>query len=683
MSYGIRQQNRFGLLVFFLSFIIYLFTLCPAVYTGDSGELIAAAYTLGVPHAPGYPLYCILGKLFTFLPFGSIAYRVNLLSAFFASLSCVVVYLIVARIIKIIRPESSLTNRLIPASAAAIIFGFSDTFWSQAVVAEVYTLYVFFIGLCLLVLIKWAKDKKNSLLYWFSFLYGVSITCHQLGLFFAPGFFLLILLYQPRILIRPKTLFIMLGLFMLGLCFYLYIPIRALSDPGLNWNRIRDLEGFIGYLSRSQYGKVEENFSLGHMMNLRGLNPDRLKGLGNLLTAEFGLAWPALFAGFLPLLFKARRYLTVFLAIFILSGVNIWLEIGNNPKDIYVFRVYLLASYIIAAIIMGLGIFYIVDLARRNTRMPFYYCLLMGFCVFAFAPFLSNYSRNDQSRNYIAYDFGRNILNSLEKDAVFLGEGDNVLFILAYLNICEKIRTDVSIYDDIGGDVFKGTPFSVLDLDRRKRGELVAALLARDRRALYVNLGNSILFSLDKYKKEQVGIVYRILREDEEFDPGSSKRCWQNYQTRDVFTGWLENKDYLNRELIAGYYVALGGEVIRSNQLQGVELYRRAAKLTQNNRFIQQTLVMSYGLQGMHEESILISKTILEAEPADIEARYNLGVTYALAARYEEAVAVWNEVLRQDPDFAAAKRYIEKAQRFLTQGEERATDKIIDKVNLL
>ena len=121
----------------------------------------------------------------------------------------------------------------------------------------------------------------------------------------------------------------------------------------------------------------------------------------------------------------------------------------------------------------------------------------------------------------------------------------------------------------------------------------------------------------------------------------------------------------MNLELIAGYYVALGSEVIRSDRLQGVELYQTAAKLTQNSRFIQQTLVMSYGLQGMYEESIRISKKILEAEPADIEARYNLGITYALAARYEEAVAVWSEVLNRDPNFADAKRYIERAQRLL------------------
>ncbi len=94
------KKGRFVIpfLLFFISFVVYLKTLCPTVYVGDSGELIAAVYTLGIAHPPGYPLYCLLGKLFTFLPFGSIAFRVNLMSAFFASLTIVLVYLVVLKI---------------------------------------------------------------------------------------------------------------------------------------------------------------------------------------------------------------------------------------------------------------------------------------------------------------------------------------------------------------------------------------------------------------------------------------------------------------------------------------------------------------------------------------------------------------------------------------------------------
>src|SRR3989338_3480724 len=84
--------------IFFVTFAIYIRTLCPTVYVGDSGQLIAAAYTLGIPHPPGYPIYCLVGKLFNYIPVGSIAYRMNLMSAFFASATVAVLYLILCRL---------------------------------------------------------------------------------------------------------------------------------------------------------------------------------------------------------------------------------------------------------------------------------------------------------------------------------------------------------------------------------------------------------------------------------------------------------------------------------------------------------------------------------------------------------------------------------------------------------
>lgn len=97
----VRVKRYMGLLVFLISFTVYLMTLAPTVYVGDSGELIAASYTLGIPHPPGYPLFTILGKIFiTLIPIGSIAYRVNLLSAFFASSTVMLLYFFLNKLIK-------------------------------------------------------------------------------------------------------------------------------------------------------------------------------------------------------------------------------------------------------------------------------------------------------------------------------------------------------------------------------------------------------------------------------------------------------------------------------------------------------------------------------------------------------------------------------------------------------
>ncbi len=89
-----------GPAVFFGSFSVYLLTLAPLVTFWDSGELSTAAWSLGIPHPPGYPLFCILGKLFTFLPFGSIVYRLNLMSAFFAAGTVYILFLMLKKTLR-------------------------------------------------------------------------------------------------------------------------------------------------------------------------------------------------------------------------------------------------------------------------------------------------------------------------------------------------------------------------------------------------------------------------------------------------------------------------------------------------------------------------------------------------------------------------------------------------------
>ncbi|MCK4597154.1 DUF2723 domain-containing protein, partial [bacterium] len=83
----------FAVLAFSLPLLLYGNTLCPTVPVGDGGELICAAHGLGIAHPTGYPLYCLLGRVFSVaLPLGSVAVRINLMSAFFASLASLLVY---------------------------------------------------------------------------------------------------------------------------------------------------------------------------------------------------------------------------------------------------------------------------------------------------------------------------------------------------------------------------------------------------------------------------------------------------------------------------------------------------------------------------------------------------------------------------------------------------------------
>ena len=75
----------------------YAFTPHPSVPGGDSWELIAVAYTSGTAHPPGYPLYTLLARLFTLIPFGTVAWRVNALSAVLDASAAVVLFVAVTR----------------------------------------------------------------------------------------------------------------------------------------------------------------------------------------------------------------------------------------------------------------------------------------------------------------------------------------------------------------------------------------------------------------------------------------------------------------------------------------------------------------------------------------------------------------------------------------------------------
>src|SRR5215210_6140730 len=134
--------------------ILYLGTLAPTVLpystpdTLDSPMLQAEVSVLGVGHPTGYPTYLMLTHLFTYLPFGDQAYRVNLASAVYGVAAVLVVYLAGLRLAK----------RAVAAAAGALAFGLSGTFWSQAVIAEVYTFEGLLVALVILFLFLW-RDR--------------------------------------------------------------------------------------------------------------------------------------------------------------------------------------------------------------------------------------------------------------------------------------------------------------------------------------------------------------------------------------------------------------------------------------------------------------------------------------------------------------------------------------------
>jgi hypothetical protein len=140
-------------LLFTTVFGVYLSTMSPVVYLGDSGEFTAAAFSLGIPHNSGYPLYSLLGKIFCMVPIGNVAFRLNLMSAFFSALTVLLVYHIIYKF----------TRNVLCSLSAAAFLAFTPLFWSQTVSAEVYPLHLFFMALMIWLLWQWEECRAFRL----------------------------------------------------------------------------------------------------------------------------------------------------------------------------------------------------------------------------------------------------------------------------------------------------------------------------------------------------------------------------------------------------------------------------------------------------------------------------------------------------------------------------------------
>lgn len=174
-----------------VSLAVYIYTLAPTVTLQDSGEFITASYNLGVPHPPGYPLWTILTWLFTKIPISNIAWRVNLFSAVIGAITNGLVALLISRsgasfleaLKQFTEPLAPRTRDLICQAAGVsggLILAFSDVMWSQAVIAEVYTLNAFFLVILMLMMFIWIhKPKDLRYLYWAMFWFGMGLTNHH------------------------------------------------------------------------------------------------------------------------------------------------------------------------------------------------------------------------------------------------------------------------------------------------------------------------------------------------------------------------------------------------------------------------------------------------------------------------------------------------------------------------
>ncbi|HEX6383102.1 MAG TPA: DUF2723 domain-containing protein [Anaerolineae bacterium] len=399
--------NKWPIITGLLALLVYLLTLAPdltwANYGVDGGELITAAISGGVPHPPGYPTYVLIGKLFSYVPLGTVAYRFNLLSAVATAIAAAFVTATASQLLASRLPNGQLPDTTIPfvAIAAGLTFAFAPLVWSQAIIAEVYGLNLAFVAAFLWALLSQRPTWLVGLLL------GVSITTHLTSLLLIP----LALALTPRGRWLPLTLGISLGLAPFLLPAWL-----AQTDSPVVWGEPATPGGWWWLVSGRLYHH-----------NVFGLPTARL--------------WPRL-----------QRWIWLWLNQFTLLGLPLvaaglvsaregkqyWLVATATLYTLYAFTydaedaaVLLLPSLLLLSIVLAQGL-------QRLGWVALFLPL---------ASLLLNFNTQNLSDDRPVRPLAEQLLQTAPPDAILLTPGDPTIFTLWYFQHVEGQRPDLILVD--------------------------------------------------------------------------------------------------------------------------------------------------------------------------------------------------------------------------------------------
>nr|MBC7243906.1 DUF2723 domain-containing protein [Chloroflexota bacterium] len=408
-------------ILFIACLVLYVHTLAPTILPADSGEFQLVAHVLGIAHPPGYPFYTMLAKLFTFIPWGDIAHRVNLLSAVTSAFALLTL---------------SSTVRCVTGSGmagwiAAAMLGVAPTFWAQSTTANIRSLTALFTALQLHALVAYAEKKQPNYLLVFAFVLGLGLTHHSSLLLLAPPYIVFLLLSDPALLRKPRVWLRPLLAFLLSLSILLYLPLRSAMGAPFDPQPIRSLSGFLNHVLALGFRGDMFYFVQPSVLLAR------LRVLGNILALEFTsiwLVWGIVGTG--SLLLRRKKLLLLYGGVFLVNALTA--ATYRAPQTVE----YLMPAYVALAFICAYGAWSFSGLLRLRSLSS----LVLAIAMLVPAVMLwRNYpSFRQLSRDVSARQYAEGLLAEAPQGACILANW-HYATPLWYLQRVEKVRPDVEV----------------------------------------------------------------------------------------------------------------------------------------------------------------------------------------------------------------------------------------------
>ena len=567
------------------------------------------------------------------------------MSAFFASLSVVLLYFIILLVMRDagfgIRDSTLRTPHyalIIPAITGSFLFAFSNPLWFYSVVAEVYTLQQVLTSGVLLLSLRWIQRSQlanfriieNSqvpILIAYSF--GISLANHGTSVLLAPAL-LFVAFSTPYSAFRMKNISFCIFHFALSLTLYLFLPIRSAQDPFLDWGDPETPSRFWWVLSAQEFQQQMVSLKYSVAGGIVGAIPSFRQALhelplqyGKMILDDFTIF--GLLLSFLGVFWLGRNNWRVLVFTGLIFFIN--LLYGFLFGADLELEAYLLTSHLVFAIWVGCGIYWLVAVGSGSGRKTL--LLLTATFFMPFYTLLTHYPERDLSRNEEAKRYIFQVTEGMKEGEIFLTENSVDLFLLYYLQGVEKKRMDiVPVY----------LPYLRFDWHR---GQINSKLKMQNAK-----------FSIED-----------ILTPSNSID--NAKLVYQspitNHQSQS-FTYTPLTKLSLDPQILhpSGFVFKVSNEPISPEVLQhhrslqenfvGAihELPLRDADTRRHFRIVHASLGELFFQRGFFEEAEREYEMGIEMDPEDENLRLNLGLVYEKEGRWEDALAEY-ETIQNSP----------------------------------
>ncbi len=679
-----------GIGVFLFSFFIYLHTLTPTIDLHDSGDMIGASYTLGIPHPPGYPLYCLLGKLFSLIPLGNIAYRYNLFSAASAALAVMMVYFISLKVGRstehgarstghgeknstLHAPRStlhaprSMLSFLIPAVIAALMLCFARVFWQQAVIAEKYTLNALFATVLIFILLKWVEAQSMEhgarsmeqeagrkewgarsteqeagrkklhaprstlhapgLLYLFAFTLGLAFTHHLQTIFLVPASaFLIIIIWR-----KHPNLLTFNAILKMACLFFLPIILYAYLPVRAAAHPIINWgcpDNFERFIDHITAKEYGYYFATSLPTLLKRIFVEHPIFFINQFTPY--LIW----IGFVGLFFFYKQRVNTFIYLGLIVMVDF---LHSSRYSIHNIEDYYIPSYIIYSLFIGYGVGIFNEWLGKRIKQGILAVLLPYF--FLLIPVISwacNHHYGDHRKNYYSYDYGMNILSPLDEKSILYIKGDTFAFPLWYLHYVENIRQDVTLIDQhslyldwYANQIKRELNFEFVPQNRVKRLTDEASRIIKTRfDAIFeANPNRPVFLPFD----ESIAQGYTLV------PTGICHRVFKKEATlKEQLSAIDENLRFRYRGIL--------DESIYKEERVASNISNYATSYNNRGGFFKD--------MGKYSQAIAEYQKALLADPERLISYYNIGMVYNDSGQTQEAIGQFNKIIELGPQDA-------------------------------